>query len=208
MIYRAVRPLVITYFSTNSLYYLLIPCKALPSLSQIMRWERGDWEGSRETIWERAWGSRWALAEESERKVKTQEEKGQEETEDQDEGSLLLGHTGRWHLENDGINKIYWNRKGTLHRDNEVKMRSPWGGGAPTQYNQCHQRMKSGHRQGQREDHVTAKREHHLQAKETSLRKNWFCQYLHLKHPHLQKSKRIHFCCVSYPACCTWIPQP
>ena len=39
--------------------------------------------------------------------VKTQEEKGQEETEDQDEGSLLLGHTGRWHLENDGINKIY-----------------------------------------------------------------------------------------------------
>ena len=37
-------------------------------------------------------------------------------------------------------------------------------------------------------------RDHHLQAKETSLRKSWFCQHLHLKLPHLQKSKRTHVC--------------
>lgn len=129
MIYRAVRPLVITYFSTNSLYYLLIPCKPLPNLSQIMRWERGDWEGSRETIRERGWGSRRALAEESERKVKIQGSKGQEETEGQDEGSLLLGHAGLWRLKNGGISKTYWSRKETLLRDNEVKMRSLWGEG-------------------------------------------------------------------------------
>ena len=196
MIYRAVRPLGITYFSTNSLYYLLIPGKALPSLSQIMRWERRAWEGSRETIRQRQWGSQWAPAEESERKVKTQKgwrtrSKGRGPGGGQsavipcwalalgkwwDRQNLLKQRARRHFTE---INKLKWGHWGSGGRQpNITSVFRGWNqdtdrDGGKTMWRQ---------------------RDHHLQAKETSLRKSWFCQHLHLKLPHLQKSKRTHVC--------------
>lgn len=204
MIYRAVRPLVITYFSTNSLYYLLIPCKALPSLSQIMRWGKRRLRGKQRNHLRGHEGAGGHLQRSQRERWRHRRRKAKKRRRTGTGVCCWPLGVGAW--------KMMVSTKSTeIERRHFTEiMKLKWGHrgeGGSTQYNQCRQGMKSGHQARNRGKTTWRQRGHHLQAKETSLTKNWFCQYLHLRHPHLQKEQRIHFCCMT-TACCTWIPQP